>query len=574
MSSAASLQTGADTRSTQPTKSVQRAMRRFGGLNASQLGPQGEKAWFDFLSPVYRATERRDDKAHEWATAFLTEAQPILDALGHLEDRDAAGVLRALRERWSSMRAPAGRLDVTAAQVVDWIVGNSPAGAADCIRLVPPDGVEIVDRVGTRSYQKRVYRATWDASGRRQEIVLKEFLGDAASVIPREMQAYPLSMLHPNIIQTYRLENPVDVDRPFLAERRIHPLDEDWQPGGLAEAGLVLTDLARALAFLAEQNLVHGDIKPDNIGYDRGSYLLLDFGVARKREAFAELPEPTGTLSTRAPEIIRGLGRQTPQSDVYALAACIFFFLYRRYPLIGPDDDKGDPKSRKRDEYVADLKARLDSGWVGEVHLLDTCEHFGLRMLLRDMLHPDPKQRPTADQVLKRALKDLPALVGTPLGPFFRASDELQQMDRFLSRHEEDMRLLTQRKSWDLQDRLKTLEAGLRSATADDLVEAAQARTIELLECNWPAEVRELLETARQELSARQEGSPYDEMILRLRGRIGFANQAWPELSSEGLRALKTLASSTELALRDPAYVAELEALVEVLERAASAVSP
>jgi serine/threonine protein kinase len=327
------------------------------------------------------------------------------------------------------MRSPVGRFDLTASQVVAWIEAeaNSPSGAADCIRLIPPEDVEIVNRVGTRSYQKRVYRAIWDASGRRQEIVLKEFLGNAAVVIPREMQAYPLSMLHPNIIQTYRLENPLDADRPFLAERMIHPLDEGWEPGGIGEAALVLTDLARALAFLAEQNLVHGDIKPDNIGYDRGSYLLLDFGVARKREAFAELPEPTGTLSTRAPEVILGVARQTPQSDVYALAACIFCFLYRRYPLVGSDDEKGEPKSPERREYVAALKERLASGWVGEMEFLARCEHFGLRMLLRDMLNPNPRQRPTADQVLKRALKELPALVGTPVGPLFRASDELQQ---------------------------------------------------------------------------------------------------------------------------------------------------
>src|SRR5206468_2061279 len=138
--------------------------------------------------------------------------------------------------------------------------------------------VEIEGRAGAASAQKRVYAALWVAAGRRQEIVLKEFLGDAAKQIPHEMQAYPLSMMHPNIIQTYRLENPRDPERPYLAEPRIHPLAIEWEADGLAEAALLLCDIARALAFLADRGLVHGDLKPDNVGYKDGRYLLLDFG--------------------------------------------------------------------------------------------------------------------------------------------------------------------------------------------------------------------------------------------------------------------------------------------------------
>jgi serine/threonine protein kinase len=558
--------------SQQPNQSVARAMSRY-GLDSSHLGREATEAWFALLTPVFRAARRKADEAHDWADAFLLQAQEILGALAPLGDSDAATVLRSLHVRWKRMRAR-HEYDLTVDQLLLWLKENaSVAAATDCIRLVPPADVEIVKRVGTLSYQKRVFHAYWDASGRRQAIVLKEFLDeDAARAIPHEMQAYPLSMLHPNIIQTYRLENPIEPDRPFLAERRIHPLDEEWDPAGIGEAALVLTDIARALGFLAEQNLVHGDIKPDNLGYDKGSYLLLDFGVARKREAFAALPGPTGTLNTRAPEVIRGQARQTPKSDVYAIAACVFFFLHRRYPLVGPDDKKGEPKTARREAYVQDLKSRLEQGWVGELKLLEGCEHHGLRNLLRAMLEPNPKLRPSADVVLRRALKELPALIGTPVGSLFRTSDELTQLDRYLSRHAEDMRLLPQRKAWDLNDRLDVLEEGMRSANVSELVASVAAKTDELLKDESDQPLRELLDAARVALSAVP--TPYEALVDGLRGRLGHRGDEWPAISHEGLRALKLLTGRDELAALDVSYAAELQALVDALERAESLVTP
>lgn len=554
----------------QPTRSVATAMSRY-GLDAAQLGPEATQAWFLVLGPIVRAATHKTDSAHQWADAFLLRAQELVRALAGFGDSDAATLLTALQTRWKGMRKR-HRYDLTVDQVLGWLAENdTAAAAADCIRLAPPDDVEIVRRVGTRSYQKRVFHAYWDASGRRQAIVLKDFLDeDAAAAIPHEMQAYPLSMLHPNIIQTYRLENPVDPNRPFLAERRIHPLDEAWDPAGIGEAALVLTDIARALAFLAEQNLVHGDIKPDNLGYDKGSYLLLDFGVARRREAFAALPGQTGTLNTRAPEVVRGLAPQTPKSDVYALGACVFYFLYRSYPLVGPDDNKGDPKTARREAYVRELKARLDEGWPGKLDLLEGCEHRALRHLLRDMLEPDPKRRPSADVVLRQALKDLPALIGTPVGSLFRASDELTQLDRYLSRDKADMRLLPPRKAWDLDDRLLALRQGLDSANVSELLASVVAKTEQLLAGELEQPLRNLLSAGQAAFDSAP--TPYEALVDKLRDRIAHRDDEWPAISHDGLRALKLLLASDERAALDGGYVAELEALVDALERADSLV--
>ena len=50
--------------------------------------------------------------------------------------------------------------------------------------------------------------------------------------------------------------------------------------------------------------LVHGDIKPDNIGKKEGRFVLLDFGICRSAEKFTADTTATGSLRTRAPELL------------------------------------------------------------------------------------------------------------------------------------------------------------------------------------------------------------------------------------------------------------------------------
>ena len=107
--------------------------------------------------------------------------------------------------------------------------------------------------------------------------------------------------------------------------------------------------IATALADLHRQNVVHLDLKPENVILtDRGA-VLLDFGLARH----AELPdllgeessEPMGTAAYMAPEQVLG-ERSDPASDLFALG-CIL------YQSASGEEPFGRPKT------VPGMKRRL-----------------------------------------------------------------------------------------------------------------------------------------------------------------------------------------------------------------------
>jgi serine/threonine protein kinase len=556
-----------------PSRAVARALGRY-KLDPTGLGTQAFEAWMTFLTAVAGAATNRGHEASAYADGLLAgPVQPLLDTLRDWPDGDAAEVFVALTERWKVMR----RLhvyDLDLADVVHWAADHDEDGRSaavvSCIAVTPPPEVRIERRLAMTGHQKRVFAAEWTASGQRRQIVLKEFLGDAAKVIPREMQAYPLSMMHPNIIQTYRLENPADSERPFLAERRIHPLNDEWRAEGLAEAAQVLTDLARALSFLVDQGLVHGDIKPDNIGYDDGRYLLLDFGVARPAGDFAALAAPTGTLRTQAPEVIRLDSPQTAIADAYALGATIFNTLYGQFPLIRPTDEIGEAHTPQRDEFVRDLTDRLRDGWEGDIHLLGQCPHNGLRELLLALLNPNPNERPPTDEVLRRALTALEPLIGTPEGPLFRPWDEIDQMALYLSPREEDMRLLPRRRATDLDDRLTVLEQGLGTETIEKLFDELIRGTRDILgRVSYKEAEREfravLDELERQKQSVHS--GIYEELTEKLRGQLRHRDEPWQDIPPDGKRALEAPLRSALSSEASPQYRARLQALLEALER-------
>ncbi len=120
-------------------------------------------------------------------------------------------------------------------------------------------------------------------------------------------------------------------------------LPSGW-PLSLEEAADYLRQAASALQYAHDQGIVHRDIKPANflLRFDQNSaghtghhafLLLSDFGLAKFFSTSSATTQVFGTPTYMAPEQFEGI--VGPESDQYALAVMIYYFLAGHPPFEG-----------------------------------------------------------------------------------------------------------------------------------------------------------------------------------------------------------------------------------------------
>ncbi|MFN8498167.1 MAG: serine/threonine-protein kinase [Anaerolineae bacterium] len=106
-----------------------------------------------------------------------------------------------------------------------------------------------------------------------------------------------------------------------------------------AEAEDLIRQLADIMAYCHSENVVHRDLKPDNLLVTpAGRLVLLDFGAAllegARRITWANLTATLGTPDYMAPEQIQGK-RGDERTDIYALGAIYYELLTGEPPFSG-----------------------------------------------------------------------------------------------------------------------------------------------------------------------------------------------------------------------------------------------
>jgi len=159
----------------------------------------------------------------------------------------------------------------------------------------------------------------------------------------------------------------------------------------------LLQGVAQGMAYLAQRDIVHRDLKALNVLLFPGDLpKIADFGIARKRENFAAAE---GTLIFIAPEVLNG-DEPSEQSDVFSFAMLMYELLFRTFPYTHSSEAK-DAFNWKR--VIAGTRPRVEAKEMmvsdDAAATLDERGSHWLLVLMQKCWHHTPERRPNFMQI-------------------------------------------------------------------------------------------------------------------------------------------------------------------------------
>jgi formylglycine-generating enzyme required for sulfatase activity/tRNA A-37 threonylcarbamoyl transferase component Bud32 len=189
----------------------------------------------------------------------------------------------------------------------------------------------------------RVYRALDTVIGRTVAVKILTEEGCANEEIKsRFLQEARLAgnIAHDNIISIYDFGEDAE-GRPFMVMEFLKGEDlrhaiKNGSTGDIRNKLRIALDIARALEHIHTQNIIHRDIKPDNVHVTTaGAVKLMDFGISKSQDSTRTTTGVVmGTPYYMAPEQV--LGRNiTPLVDVYSFGVLLFELMTGTRPIAG-----------------------------------------------------------------------------------------------------------------------------------------------------------------------------------------------------------------------------------------------
>lgn len=163
---------------------------------------------------------------------------------------------------------------------------------------------------------------------------------------------------HPNIIDIYNLDTQDGmyyIAMRYVEGETLSQLLHREGPLSLARAADIVTQLADALDYAHQRQIIHRDIKPANIMVGSNDRItLMDFGIAKapSKEKLTRVGQVMGTIEYMSPEQFQGKPVDA-RTDIYALGVILYQMLtgatpFKSRDLLSDPSIFGAPPSPRR----------------------------------------------------------------------------------------------------------------------------------------------------------------------------------------------------------------------------------
>ncbi len=165
--------------------------------------------------------------------------------------------------------------------------------------------------------------------------------GDFVARFEREAKSMA-KIDHPNVVKIYAVDSFKGIHFAaieYVDGQSIQKWLDQLGRFSVADAVYVAIVSAEALQHAHSQNMVHRDIKPDNILVtQKGVVKVADFGLAKAMDEEVSMTQSGTGLGTplyMAPEQARNAKRVDERVDIYALGATLYHLLTGKLPFLG-----------------------------------------------------------------------------------------------------------------------------------------------------------------------------------------------------------------------------------------------
>jgi tetratricopeptide (TPR) repeat protein len=216
--------------------------------------------------------------------------------------------------------------ETVSAQISDTIVGELPigsviAGRYELLELLGKGGMGVVYRAADRELNLAVALK-----------ILRPKLSydpDFIEMFKREVTLARM-LSHPNIIKIYdlnRMGNLWFVSMEYLEGEEVKEIILKQGEMDPVQVEHIARQILAGLGHSHGRNLIHSDVKPQNIFVDPKNHAtLVDFGIARTMTSHSKDQTVYGTPGYISPEQITGEAA-TPCSDIYSLGVTLYEML-------------------------------------------------------------------------------------------------------------------------------------------------------------------------------------------------------------------------------------------------------